>query len=161
MPFQNTVRAEMAFGIPGELATSGPMRVAAWKIRSKKPNRIGYAYTYLSDGIAQVGGKGLFVGVLIHPKHYASCGTAEGPLAPTFDIQNEGTGELLTMGEIIISLDCAAEVGHIVTYDTTTGALSAVAAGGEIPTGKAQIPNAVVSRYSSTEAGLAVVTLTN
>ncbi|UUM20940.1 hypothetical protein [Mycoavidus sp. SF9855] len=166
MPFQNTVRADMGAGIPGELSTSGPQRVAPWILRSENPNVIGYAYTFLMDGVAQVGGKGKFAGILVHPKRYASYGTPEGPLAPTLELPNESVGELLTMGEIFVSLSPPTEVGYVVMYDMATGALSAIAADKEASEGKAIVPNAVVSRYGSTaykpsDSELTVITLTN
>ncbi len=166
MPFQNTVRAEMILGVPGELFTSGPTRVAPWSLLSDKPNVIGYAYTFVSKGVAQVGGIGPFAGILIHPKHYASCGTAEGILAPTLTLPNNSIGELLTMGEIIVNLIPPAEVGYVVIYDTTTGALSAIAADKEAPEGSAKLPNTVVSGYAPTSykpaaPELSVIKLTN
>ncbi|UAW63478.1 hypothetical protein KMZ15_05105 [Mycoavidus sp. HKI] len=166
MPFQNTVRAEMTLGVPGELFTSGPMRVAPWTLVSDKPNVIGYAYTLVSERVAQVGGTGPFVGILIHPKHYASCGTSEGILAPTLELRNNSRGELLTMGEIVVSLIPPADIGYVVIYDTTTGALSAIAKDKEIPEGSAEVPNTVISGYVPTSykpaaPELTVITLTN
>lgn len=161
MVFQTAVRADMAFGVPGELFTDGPVRAAPWTLLSAKPNVIGYAYTLAGDGVAQVGGTGQFVGILVHPKHYASYGTAAGTLAPTMELPNQSIGELLSMGDIVVSLAAAADVGYTVIYDTTTGALSAIAAGVEVPGGSAEVPNALVSRYKSTGPGLAVITLTN
>lgn len=166
MPFQTTVRDNMAFGVPGELFSSGPVRAAPWVLRSKKPNVIGYAYTLANDGVAQVGGIGPFVGILVHPKHYASYGTPDGTLAPTMELANDSIGELLTMGEIIVSFYPPADAGDIVIYDTNTGALSAIAAGSEMPKGSAALPNTVISRYASNaykpaDPELTVITLTN
>ena len=168
MPFQTTVRAEIAFGIPGELFSDGPVRAAPWTLQSKQPNLIGHAYTYAHEGVAQVGGTGPFVGILVHPKHYASYGTPAGTLAPTMALANDSVGELLTMGEIMVSLPFPTEVGYLVIYDTITGALSALAADSSVPAGSAKVPHAVVSRYSATApayqptaAQLAVITLTH
>jgi hypothetical protein len=161
MAFQTTVRADMAFGVPGELFTDGPVRAAPWTLVSSKPNVIGHAYTLAGDGVAQVGGTGQFVGILVHPKHYASYGAAAGMLTPTMELPNQSIGELLTMGEIVVSLPAAADVGYVVIYDTTTGALSTIEEDSEVPSGSVEVPNALVSRYLSTGAGLAVITLTN
>jgi hypothetical protein len=49
----------------------------------------------------------------------------------------------------------------VVIYDTTTGALSTIEEDSEVPSGSVEVPNALVSRYLSTGAGLAVITLTN
>jgi hypothetical protein len=161
MAFQTAIRTDMAFGVPGELFTDGPVRAAPWTLLSTKPNVIGYAYTLAGNGVAQVGGASQFVGILVHPKHYASYGTVVGTLAPTMELPNQSTGELLSMGDIVVSLATAADVGYTVVYDTTTGALSAIAAGDKVPSGSVEVPNALVSRYQSTKPGLAVITLTN
>ncbi|CAH0447397.1 hypothetical protein LMG10661_03463 [Ralstonia syzygii subsp. syzygii] len=161
MAFQSTVRADMAFGVPGELFTDGPVRAAPYTLQSTSPNIVGYAYTEAADGTAQVGGTGKFAGILVHPKHYASWGTPAGTLAPTMELPNQSIGELLTMGEIVVGLFAAAAGDYAVVYDTTTGALSAIAAGGVVPPGSAEVPNTRVSRYQLTGPGLAVITLTN
>ncbi len=166
MPFQNTVRADMVAGVPGELRTSGPQRVAPWILCSEKPNVIGYAYTFVSEGVAQVGGTGQFVGILVNPKGYVSYGTSEGPLAPTLELPNESIGELLTMGEIYVNLIPPADIGYVVIYDTATGALSAIAADKEMPEGSAKLPNTVVSgfaptSYKPTAPELTAIKLTN
>ncbi len=166
MSFQTTVRDNITFGVPGELFSDGPVRAEPWTLISTKPNVIGYAYTYANEGMAQVGGKGPFLGILVHPKHYASYGTLDGTLAPTMELANGSIGELLTMGAIIVNLSPPADAGDTVIYDTTTGALSAISAGSEIPKGKAKLPNTVISRYASNaykpaDPELTVITLTN
>ncbi len=166
MPFQTTVRADMAFGVPGEIFSDGPVRATPWTLQSTKPNVIGYAYTFAINDVVQVGGTGRFAGILIHPKHYASYGTPDGTLAPTLTLSNGSIGELLTMGEIIVNITPPADAGYTVIYDTTTGALSAIATGSEVPKGSATVPNAIISRYPSnaykpTDPELTVITLTN
>jgi len=130
MSVQTSVSQSQGFGVAGELFTNGPTRAKPYNLVSTPNlNTIGNAFTVSSEGVATVGGTGAFAGILVNPKHYASYGTtAGGTLAPTLVLPDNAIGELLTMGEIIVSLASAANIDDAVVYDTTTGALSAVAA---------------------------------
>src|ERR1700722_18552687 len=94
--FQSTVNIWSAGGVVGEIAFDGPMRAAPYNLFSSgTPNLVGNAYTVTSGGspepsgnsalagTATVGGTGVFAGILINPKDYASFGTTGGPLNPT------------------------------------------------------------------------------
>lgn len=130
MGFQASVDMNQGFGVVGEIFSNGPVRTKPYAlVSSPAVNTIGNAYTVTSEGIAKVGGaNGVFAGILVNPKHYASQGTtAGGTLAPTLVLPDNTGGELLTMGEIVVSLANASGIGDLVVFDTSTGALSTVA----------------------------------
>jgi hypothetical protein len=160
---QTTVFAQMGFGVPGELFDSGPVRAQPYNLVSASAsyNVFGSAFTFLSQGTAQAGnpgGSAVFVGILVNPKGSASAGTSGAPLAPTLTLPNNAPAELLTEGSIIVSLPAAANVGDLVVFDNTTGALSTIAPTAEIPSGKSPA-FAFVDRFPITAASLAVITL--
>jgi hypothetical protein len=141
MVFQSSVNFERAFGVPGEIFLAGPTRAQPVILESDNAayNIVGAtALTTVSGGsdaypnvptIAKAGGSGKFAGILANPKVYASFGTVSGgPLAPTMTLPNEINAEALTMGQMIVLLENAANVGDLVCYDLTTGALSAIPA---------------------------------
>lgn len=137
---QNTVGIYNAAGIPGALAFDGPIRSKAYNLYSAGvPNVIGYAYTISSaaspnptgaagnGAIAQVGGTGIFAGILVNPKEYPLLGTtAGGPLAPSLTLPDYAIGELLEFGEVWVNLPGPANPGDQITYDSATGALNSI-----------------------------------
>lgn len=127
MTFQSTVNSDIAFGIPGELFCDGPFRGQPGIIDSAGPNPVGYAYTNVagSPGHMTVGGTGVFAGILGNPKEYVLYGTSGAPLAPTMNLPQYANGAFVHMGEIIVQLQGAGNIGDVVDYDTTTGALYA------------------------------------
>lgn len=159
MGFQSTVSLKQGFGVVGELMLDGPVRAAPYTLVSADAayNVVGRAFTVTSEGVAAAGGSGVFAGILVNPKHYASFGTSAGTLAPSLTLANNALGECLIMGEIIVALPGAAAIGDAVKYNTTTGILGTGAPGA----GEAAVPNAVVSRFTVAGAGLAVIKLTN
>jgi hypothetical protein len=138
---QTSVSIYNALGIPGDIAFDGPIRAKAYNLNSSgTPNVIGYAYTVSSGanpnpaedsgvaGTARVGGTGIFAGILINPKEYPLRGTAlGGPLAASLVLPDYAIGDLLTMGEVFVNLPGGANVGDLVTYDSSLGALNSVA----------------------------------
>jgi hypothetical protein len=161
MAFQSSVFLAQGFGVPGELYTDGPHRAESFILESASAayNIIGAtAFTVTNEGIAAAGGTGVFAGILVNPKVYATSGTVSGALAPTLTLPNETQAELLTMGSIVVTLPAAAAIGDSVIYDNTTGALSTIAPGADLPSGKT-FANAVVDYYTVSAAGLAVITL--
>src|SRR5689334_20771637 len=111
--FQSTVNIWSAAGVVGEMAFDGPTRVAPYNLYSAgTPNLVGNAFTVSSGGnpepsgnsalagTAAVGGTGVFAGILVNPKDYASYGTTgvNGPLAPTLVLPDYSVGFLATMG---------------------------------------------------------------
>lgn len=139
--FQSTVNIWSAGGVVGELAFDGPMRAAPYNLFSNgTPNLVGNAYTVTSGGnpepsgnsalagTATVGGTGVFAGILINPKDYASYGTTgtNGPLAPTLVLPDYSIGQLAITGEYWVNLPGPASIGDLVTYDPLTGNLNSI-----------------------------------
>ena len=135
MGFQQTVNVELGFGIPGALYDDAPVRSAPYELVSASAayNVIGAtAYTVTSgdpgdnsaSAIAAAGGTGTFAGILMNSKVYSTSGTTAGALSTTMTLPNYFIGELLTMGDIVVTLPGSANVGDNVAYDQTTGALT-------------------------------------
>jgi hypothetical protein len=137
--FQSAVNIWSAAGVVGELAFDGPMRAAPYNLYSSGvPNLVGNAYTVTSGGnpepatnsaiagTAQVGGTGVFAGILICPKDYASYGTVGGPLNPTMVLPDYSIGQLAIQGEFWVNLPGPANIGDLVTYDPLTGNLNSI-----------------------------------
>jgi len=168
MGFQTVVPFTLAFGITGELLFDGPQRADPLLVNSNgaNPNIVGYAFTKNNlTNVASVGGiiaaGAVFAGILVNPKVYASSGGISGTLSPTLAIHDNSQGEFLTMGTIAAQIVGPANIGDQVTYNTTTGALAAVAPGASAPAGSALVPNAFVVNYPTTNSGLVAIRLTN
>lgn len=135
MGFQTSVNIELGFGIPGELYDDGPVRCQPAELVSASAayNVVGAtAFTMTTadpgDGsgsaVAAAGGTGAFAGILMNPKVYANVGAAGAPLTNNMALPNYFIGELLTMGDIVVSIPGPASIGDRVCYDQTTGQLS-------------------------------------
>jgi hypothetical protein len=171
MTFQTAVSVLQGFGVPGELLLESPHRAESLIINSAgaTPNTFGYAATKSnSTNIAVMGGaitngSTVFAGIMANPKAAASFGTAAGTLAPTLVVPDNSQEDFVTMGDVVVSVGTACNIGDLVAYNTTTGALTTFAPGGSAGTGKAQVPNAVVYRYpvANSGGGLTVIRLTN
>jgi hypothetical protein len=164
MSIQKSVRLDIGFGVPGELAFSGPTRALTGVVDSTSAanNVVGRWFTRNADGTFGAGGTSIEGGILSSPKTYAAQGTADGgTLAPTLTLRNGEVGEFVTEGEIVVSLDVPAEQGYDVHYATATGKLTAVASGTAPESGYAAVPGARVSRYKQADdqGGLAVIWL--
>lgn len=169
--FQSTVNVMQGFGVPGEVQLADPKRVESLIINSAgaTPNVYGYAATKSNaTNIAKMGGaitngSTVFAGLMVNPKAATLFGTASGTLAPTLAIPDSQQADFLTMGTVTVAVNTACNIGDLVSYNLTTGALSTYAPGGTVPAGTATVPNAVVYRYPVTNSGggLTVVRLTN
>lgn len=137
--FQSTVLIYNALGIVGSLAFDGPNRAGSYNLNSSgTPNVIGYAYTVSSGinpdpsaaspnaGTAQVGGNGVFAGILMNPKEYPLRGVTGNPLGASLVLPDYAIGDLMNMGEVFVNLPGGASVGDLVTYDPLTGALNSI-----------------------------------
>ena len=164
MGFQSVIYPVMGFGVPGDLYNEGPTRSRTYILDSVSAayNIVGSTCcTLVSEGVAKAGGTGVFVGLLVNSKVYASFGTTGGgPLAPTLTLPNNTVAELLTMGSAIVKLPAAANIGDLVIFDNTTGAISTIAPGDALPTGKT-FAQAVVDFYDVSSNGIGVITFTN
>lgn len=136
MSFQTTVPYDMPFGVPGEIKYSGPNRAQPGFISSALAayNVVGATiFTQANTGgVVSAGGAisaaTTFFGLLANPKLYASFGTtAGGPLAPTMTLPNLIEAEFLLMGEVVVSVPAPCNIGDLLTYNTTTGAIATVA----------------------------------
>lgn len=165
MGYQSAVFMQTGFGVPGELYDSGPVRAQPFTLVSASAayNVFGRAFTVVSEGIAQAGnpdGDAVFAGILVAPKTQASYGSGSGTLAPTLTLANNAMAECLTMGSIVVSLPASCNIGDLVIFDNTTGALSTIAPDAALPSGKT-FANAVVDRFTPTASGLAVIKVTD
>jgi len=159
MSFQTTVRADQAFGVPGELYADGPTRAQPGIVKGTAANIVvGRAFTIdTADGQFQPGSDGgVFGGILGFPKSLAGYGTAGNPLGATLQVPAGTACQFITMGMVIVQLANASTIGQGVYYDDVTGVLSA----GTASTGQTQIANAQVVRTTNAAASLAVISLT-
>lgn len=172
--FQASVNIFTTLGIPGELAFTGPIRSKSYNLYSAgTPNLVGNVFTLTDNpnpspagnsslaGQAQVGGTGVFGGILWNPKQYASFGNStNGPLGPTLALPDYSNGELMTMGELFVYLPGPANAGDLIIYDTATGNLdsivpTAIVTGSVAPGGSAGVPD-VLTVTATTRGNLAV-----
>ncbi len=171
--FQSTVRINQTTGIIGEIIRQGPTRAHPGILNSTSAanNVIGRAFNYLnsvSDSDVTADAAGVFAGILVNPKVYATAGDGVGALNPTLVLPNETEVELLTMGIIIVDLSQVSPenpstiIGSDIWAEDATGILVGVASGLTIAADYTQVPNAVVSlRNVDLDPGLAIITLTN
>lgn len=139
--FQQAVNFYNPLGIVGEIAFSGPQRSVAANIYSAGvANLFGNAYTFSSPATAepalsapngataQVGGSGVFAGIMTGVKQaYLAGTTTGGPLGASLAALDYSVQELTTMGEIFVNLPGPANPGDLVTYDPLTGNLNSIA----------------------------------
>jgi hypothetical protein len=165
MTFQSSVFFQTGSGVPGEVFTNYPKRAQSLTINSALAsyNIIGAtAYTILSPGFAQAGngsGNFGFAGFLFNPKVYALQGNGSNTLAPSLVLPNFTQGEFITEGSLWVTLPNTANIGDIVIYDNTTGAISSISPTTALPSGKT-FANAQVDYFDVTTAGLAVISIT-
>jgi hypothetical protein len=117
---------------------------------------VGRAFSYDSTtkSLAVQGGTGVFAGILVNPKHYTFAG-----LDASLVVENGKTGELCTMGRIVIKPANSAVVDYSAYRDDSTGAISAYSGVGA-QSGKTLIPNSQFILVDSTSPnGLAVLQL--
>ncbi len=135
MAFQQNVRYDYAFGVPGEIKYDGPSRVATGFLNSASAayNIVGATImtqpvgggTIAAGGV--IGAANVFFGLLANPKVYASFGTVtNGPLAPTMTLANNVEAECLQMGYAVVSVPAACNIGDLLIFNTTTGAISTI-----------------------------------
>ena len=170
--FQSTVRIDQPTGVIGEIIFSGPMRAQTGILSSTSAanNVIGRAFRHIAgnDTDFTADAAGVFAGILVNPKVYATSGPTTGTLDPTLLLSNETQAEFLTMGTIIVDLsqdapsDGRRNIGDEIWYQDTTGILVGVEAGTATVAGYTQVPNAVITnRNVDSDPGLAIITLTN
>jgi hypothetical protein len=127
MGFQAAVNLYRGFGIVGEKFSDAPAIATSYILNGTQPNQFGNAFTLVSEGVAQAGGDGVFVGILVNPKAHILTGTAGDPLAPSLILPNQTQADLATRGQYIDTLSNAGNIGDLVAYSTTDGSLQSVA----------------------------------
>lgn len=130
MSFQATIAAVLGFGMIGEIILEGPTRAkpAVLKAADAANIVVGRYFTLdASDGLYAPGGTGHDGGILSNPKALQSIGTAAGgPLAPTLVVPAGTVGELLDMGQLVVSLSGGCAIGDAIQYAQATGILKAL-----------------------------------
>lgn len=164
--FQSVVYPQRALGVPGEMFFAGPNRTRSVILNSASAayNVIGATALFITASAvdtlpnapetAAAGGSGVFAGILASPKTYASFGsTTGGPLGPTLTLPNGWNAEACFMNEIVVTLNNQPNVGDLVTYGTTTGALSSMPATASF-TGAMSTTTLTVSAITSGQLGI-------
>lgn len=107
------------------------------------------------DGTAQIGGSGVFAGVLVNPKMYANYMN----LRPSMKLPNGSQGGLCTFGHIFVNPASAYAIGYVAAYDQTTGRISAYVNSDSVPANAVVIPNSKFIKYSGAANTPAVLEL--
>lgn len=161
MALQTTVNTLQACGVAGAFYDDSPKRVHNYNVKASgaNPATVGYAFTLdtANEGSAIVGGAiaNGFAGIMVNPTQYVR---ANG-LADGLAVANNSVGELCTMGHIWVISAQAVTIGMQGQYNTTTGAIGAVAAGDAAAAGYALIPNSKFVFTSGSVKGMAVLQL--
>ena len=166
--FQSAVNYFQGAGIPGEIYLDTPRRSQSYILDSASAayNVFGSAFSITSQGTVQAGNPSpstaVYAGILVNPKASASYGTSGGgPLAATLTLANYAQGEIASMGTFWAynnNSTGTANIGDVVVYDIVTGALTSVAPGVSLPSGKLYA-NAYVDVFTATTPGLMAITL--
>lgn len=107
------------------------------------------------DGYAQVGGEGVFAGILVNPKMYVNYLN----LRPTLTLPNATQGGLCTFGHVFIKSAGAFKIGDIAAYDKTTGKISAYVNADAVPANAVVIPHSRFIRYSGEANSVGILEL--
>lgn len=119
---------------------------------------IAHAFTHADEnGVAQVGGTGVFAGVLVNPKMFANYLN----LNPTLTLPSGIQGGLCTFGHIYIQPDTAFAIGNVAAFDKLTGKINAYVNAEAVPSGSTLIPNAKFIKYSGAAGDIATLELNN
>jgi hypothetical protein len=168
MPFQNAVNVDLNLGVPGDIILDEPSRITVATLATA--GTLGYFFTVANNtGLASVGGtitngSVVFGGIGVLPKNEPLFGSAAAtPLNPNLGVSENAQIALLSLGSCIVSLPNSWEIGDLLAYNTTTGALSSYAPGGSPGGGSATVPNAVMARFGNAASGggLGIARLTN
>jgi hypothetical protein len=119
----------------------------------------GYACSYSSSpapgqNIVNVGNTGsqVYAGIIANP----AAVTLFGGLSPTLVIPDYTVVDVVQEGFMVVYLNNAANIGDVVIFNNTTGALYSQAPGTALPSGYSNA-NATVAEFSLGEAGYGVI----
>lgn len=107
------------------------------------------------EGVAKVGGDGVFAGVLVNPKMYVNFKN----LLPTMELPNGSQGGLSTMGHIFVVPAGAFKPGYVAAYDKTTGKINAYVNEAAVPATSVVIKHAQFIRLSGNGGEIAILQL--
>lgn len=147
MAFQTQINRFLAAGIVGEYADDSPRRETGYILTAQKDAlndnaitalpKIACAFTHTDkDGVAIVGGTGVFAGVLVNPKMYVN----QANLTASLELPDGAQGGLCTMGHVFVKSSTAFEPGYVAAYANATGVISAYVNASNIPETHTQIP---------------------
>lgn len=160
MSLQTFVPPALGLGLPGQKYDSGPHRATSYVLASTAPadgqakNIVGNVFTLAGEGKAAMGGTGRVLGLLGTPHVYAAPALEAGLALP-----NGQAGEIISFGPVLVVTENEAAPGDAAVYNTATGAISALAAGAQMPEGFAAVPDAEFILFSAAAGGLAVLNL--
>lgn len=165
--FQQAVFLYAGAGVPGELFSDYPRRAQTFTINSASAayNIIGATcFTVTSEGFAAAGNQGGtnqgFAGFLFNPKVYALQGIVGNTLGATLTLPNFTVGEFITEGSLWVTLPAAANIGDLIVYNNTTGAIESISPTTALPSGFT-FANAQVDYFTvPSGGGLAVISIT-
>lgn len=183
MAFQSSVLPTIGFGVAGERAYDSPYRVEpalldsadatqnifgrGFGIKAGATASFGASPSVAADPktmTVEVGGTGVFAGLLVEPKAHVLAGTAGDTLAASLVLPNGVVVQMATEGDWVVPFATASTPGQSVWMATTAnatyadGELFTTAPGATTPA-NAVGPIGTVARFVNTAAGLGVVHL--
>lgn len=132
MALQSTVNKQLAAGMEGEFYDNSPRRVttyAGYGTQSADA-KIGAAFTLdaLKEGKANVGGSGVFAGIAVNPKEYATYNNFNATLV----IPSGVAVQLCTFGHIYVRVAADTTAGQVAFFSTTDGSIKGGTAGATV-----------------------------
>lgn len=105
----------------------------------------GYAFTHNGEnGQVQVGGEGLFAGVLVNPKQYVNYQNLQANMYLPSGTQ----GSVCDFGHVFIKSANAYQIGSIAAFDKATGKINAYASADDVPSTSTVIERAKFIKYA-------------
>lgn len=159
MSVQKVVNNQLALGIPGSFYDTTPRRVHPYIVEANSTAlpAFGLVVTKNANGNAQPGGTGAFLGVICDPKSIP----LYGGLTPSLQIPVGTAVPVCSFGHLVVTSAAAVTAdSSLPIYNTTTGAISAVAANSQSAgEGNAFIPGAKFKFVNAAEGKVCVLEL--
>lgn len=158
---QTVVNAKQAFGVEGSIYDQSPVRASAY-IAGENGVVIGKVCTHNASNpeVVDLGGTGVFAGIAVNHLEYAN----QSGLSASMALPAGAQVTCATFAHVVVRSATAFAPGYGAIYNTTTGAISAVAdtsAEGAVPEGSAVIPNAKFFRFGGDAGEMGVLELSN